>query len=135
MTSPAEMKSTYIDAVDDHSLFYRELRSQFEAAGIQLVDSPVDATATFSILLDKTDQRVSSVSARNVPTEYEVFYSVRYTLQSGADILLDPQFLTLTRDYTYDDTLVLGKAHEAEVLRGAIVDDLVRVVLKQISAL
>jgi LPS-assembly lipoprotein len=135
MTAPAEMNSTYISAIDDHSLFYRELRSQFAAAGMQLVDSPIDATAIFSILLDTTDQRVLSVSARNVPTEYEVFYSVRYTLQSGEKILLDPQSLTLTRDHTYDDTLVLGKAHEAEVLRGAIVDDLVRVVLKQISAL
>ena len=48
MTAPAEMKSTYIDAVDDHSLFYRELRSQFAAAGIQLVDSPVDATVSIS---------------------------------------------------------------------------------------
>ena len=135
LAAPPEMNSTYIDAIDDHSLFYRELRLQFEAAGIQIVDSPIDATAVFAILLDTTDQRVLSVSARNVPTEYEVYYSVRYTLQAGEKILLDPQFFTLTRDYTYDDTLVLGKAHEAEVLRGAIVDDLVRVVLKQISAL
>ena len=46
-----------------------------------------------------------------------------------------PQTLTLTRDYTYDSTLVLGKAREEELLRDAIVDDLVRIVLKQISTL
>ena len=64
LAAPPEMNSTYIDAIDDHSLFYRELRLQFEAAGIQIVDSPSDATAVCAIRLDKTDQRVLSVAAR-----------------------------------------------------------------------
>ena len=49
--------------------------------------------------------------------------------------LLPQQSLTLTRDYTYDSTLVLGKAREEELLREAIVEDLVRIVMKQISTL
>ena len=76
-----------------------------------------------------------SVSARNVPTEYEVYYTIEYALDDGAKNLLDVQMLTLTRDYTYDSTLVLGKAKEEELLRNAIADDLVRIVLKQISTL
>ena len=43
--------------------------------------------------------------------------------------------VTETRDYTYDETLVLGKAHEEAVLREAIAKDLVRIVLKQVSSL
>lgn len=132
---PPEMARTHISAVDVHSGFYRELRAAFRAAGIDVVDSPADATATFTIDFDQTDQRVLSVSARNVPTEYEVYYSIEYWLDSGENRLLDMQSLTLTRDYTYDSTLVLGKSREEELLREAIVDDLVRIVLKQISAL
>lgn len=135
LTVPAEMQRTYIDTADRYTVFYRELRLRLQSAGVQLVDSPADATATFTIMLDRTDQRVLSVSARNVPTEYEVYYSVRYALSSGERRLLEPQFATLTRDYTYDETRVLGKAREEELLRKAIVDDLVRIVLKQISAL
>jgi LPS-assembly lipoprotein len=135
LTVPPEMERTYIAAEDRHSGFYRDLRTALQAAGIDLVDSPADATATFTIAFDATDQRVLSVSARNVPTEYEVYYTIEYWLRSGEKNLLDRQTLTLTRDYTYDSTLVLGKAREEELLREAIVDDLVRVVLKQISAL
>ena len=76
LTVPPEMERTYISAEDRHSGFYRDLRAAFKAAGINLVDSPTDATATFTIAFDNTDQRVLSVSARNVPTEYEVFYTV-----------------------------------------------------------
>lgn len=135
LTTPAEMSRTYIAADDRHSLFYRELRVQMQAAGVNLVESPADATATFSITFDETDQRVLSVSARNVPTEYEVYYTIQYAIESGSKRLLEPQTLTVTRDYTYDELLVLGKAREEELLRGACVDDLVRIVLKQISTL
>lgn len=135
LTTPAEMERTYVAAVDRHSQFYRELRAQLGTAGVSLVDSEADATATFSIFFDDTAQRVLSVSARNVPTEYEVYYTIRYSLNSGPKNLLDSQTLTLTRDYTYDSTLVLGKAREEEALREAIVKDLVRIVLKQISIL
>ena len=134
-TTPTEMERTYIAAADERSLFYRELRAALEASGVELVDSASDATATMSISIDETDQRVLSVSARNVPTEYEVYYTIEYGLYGGDKNLLEVQMLTLTRDYTYDSTLVLGKAREEELLREAIVDDLVRVVLKQISTL
>jgi LPS-assembly lipoprotein len=133
--APPEMQRTYIATNDKHSLFYRDLHAALKSSGVTLVDSSTAATATFEILFDDTDQRVLSVSARNVPTEYEVYYIVEYGLVAGEKNLLEFQTLTLTRDYTYDSTLVLGKAREEELLREAIVDDLVRIVLKQISTL
>ena len=135
LTTPAEMERTYIATSDSYSGFYRDLRAALEMANVNVVDSAAEATATFTILFDETDQRVLSVSARNVPTEYEVYYTIEYALDGGQKRLLERQSLTLTRDYTYDPTLVLGKAREEELLRDAIVDDLVRIVLKQISTL
>ncbi len=133
VTIPPEMDRTFISAPDRQSLFYRELRRELIAAGVVLTDFEADATATITIYYDDSDQRVLSVSARNVPTEYEVFYTIEYGVMSGDTTLLEVQDLTLTRDYTYDATLVLGKAREEEQLREAIARDLVRIVLKQIS--
>ncbi len=129
------MERTYIATEDRYSQFYRAFEKRMLASGVELTESAVDATATFSIGFDTTAQRVLSVSARNVPTEYEVYYTIAYSLDSGTNNLLPQQTLTLTRDYTYDSTLVLGKAREEELLRKAIVDDLVRIVMKQISTL
>jgi LPS-assembly lipoprotein len=135
LTTPAEMERTFIEAIERNSLFHRELQARLRAAGVQLVETPGNATAVLTISIDETDQRVLSVSTRNVPTEFEVYYIVEYSLVSGAESLLAPQYLTLTRDYTYDETLVLGKAREEATMRDAIVQDLVRVVLKQLSSL
>lgn len=135
VTTPAEMQKTFIEPVDEYSQFYRELRLALQSSGVQLVDSAEEATAVLSILADDTDQRVLSVSARNEPTEFEVYYTIAYSIVSGEKVLLSPQDITLTNDYTYDTRLVLGKAHEETMLRDALVSDLVRVVLKQISTL
>ncbi len=133
-TVPPEMQRTYIDTEDRHSLFFRELSRELVAAGVELTPRPSPDAATFSIFADNTGQRVLSVSARNVPTEYEVYYSVRYGIEgSGGNVLLPMQDLTLTRDYLYDTTVVLGKAREEDALRRAIVGDLVRIILKQVS--
>ena len=129
------MARTYISTQDRHSLFYRRLRESLQVAGVDVVESPVDATATFSILSDIPAQRVLSVSARNVPREYEVSYTVYYSVQTGESTLLEPRSQTLTRDYTWDETEVLGKEKEEELLREAIVDDLVRIVLIQLSSI
>jgi len=134
-TAPTGMERTYIAASDQYSLFLREFKAQLRSAGVELTDSAADATATFTISFDDTSQRVLSVSARNVPTEYEVHYTLTYSLDAGATNLMPEQTLTLTRDYTYDSTLVLGKSREEELLRDAIVQDLVRIVMKQISTL
>lgn len=132
---PTEMERTYISASNRHSQFYQSLRRELQASGVEIVDTPVDSTAEFVILKDDTGQRVLSVSGRNVPREFEVFYTVQYQLNSGENTLMEIRQQTLVRDYTWDETLVLGKEHEQELMRDAIVDDLIRVILIQLSSL
>ena len=132
---PTEMERTYISAENRHSPFYQSLRRELSATGVEVVESPLDATAEFAILKDETGQRVLSVSGRNVPREFEVFYTVQYQLTSGETALMEIRQQTLVRDYTWDETLVLGKEREQEVMRDALVDDLVRVILIQLSSL
>lgn len=132
---PVEMERTYISAENRHSPFYQTLRRQLRATGVEIVESPIDATAEFAILKDETGQRVLSVSGRNVPREFEVFYTVQYQLTSGETSLMEVRQQTLVRDYTWDETLVLGKEREQEVMRDALVDDLVRVILIQLASL
>ena len=127
------MAQTYIETTDRHSVFYRKLRDGLRQAGVDVVDSPLNATAMLRIASDETGQRVLSVSARNVPTEFEVFYTVAYDVMSEEKVLLPSRTQSLTRDYIWDETRVLGKEREAEMLREALADDLVRVILIQLS--
>lgn len=132
---PPEMQRTYIAAENRHSLFYQELRRELRAAGLEVLDSPANAGAILTIRTDDTDQRVLSVSGRNVPTEYEVYYTVSYSLEVGEVTLLQPRTQTQVRDYTWDETLVLGKEQEQRQLRDSIVRDLVNIIMIQLASL
>ena len=132
---PPSMATTYIDTDDRMSALYRSLSRALNDAGVVVTDLPAADAATLTIISEQTGQRVLSVSARNVPTEYEVFYTVQYALANGQQSLLTPRTLTLTRDYTYDENQVLGKAAEEQILRESIVEDLVRIIIKQIDAI
>lgn len=132
---PIEMNRTYISTEDEYSIFYRQLKKGLYERGVEVVESPVDATAVFNILQEDTGQRVLSVSGRNVVREYEVFYRIFYSIQTKDKLIKSPQEEILTRDYTYDETLVLGKEREENLLREAIADDLVRIILMQLASL
>ncbi len=129
------MSGTYISTNDTYSPFYRRLSSDLEEAGVAVLPSAADAPAVLTILFEDTGQRVLSVSARNVPTEYEVYYTVEYALAAGNESLVTPRTLSLTRDYRWDENLVLGKAAEEQALREAVIADLVRILVKQIDSI
>ena len=134
-TFPASMASTYIDAEDHYTPFYRDLRVALEQGGVTIAPSPINADAVIRVERDITGQKVLTISARNVPTEYEVFYAVRYSVWINGEEVLPSHALTLSQDYTYDETLVLGKNREAEIIRKAVSADLVRQVRHELSRL
>lgn len=132
---PSAMAQTYVDAVRPSSDFLGSLRDVLRRRGLEVVGDPGQATATLEITEDSSGQRVLSVSARNIPREYEIFYAVTFTLRVGSEALLESESLVMTRGYTYDETQVLGKSREEDTLREAMANDLALQVLRRIEAL
>jgi outer membrane lipopolysaccharide assembly protein LptE/RlpB len=64
-----------------------------------------------------------------------VYYTVTFSLNVGAESLIQRESLVATRAYTYDETQVLAKEAEEQILREALADDLARRVLQRIQAL
>jgi outer membrane lipopolysaccharide assembly protein LptE/RlpB len=132
---PASMASTYIDAEDRYTPFYRDLRVALEQGGVTMAPSPINADAIIRVEKDATGQEVLTISTRNVPTEYDVFYSVSYSVWINGEEVMPSRTLTLSQDYTYDEAQVLGKKREAEIIRDALSADLVRQVRHELSRL
>lgn len=132
---PDSMAATYIDTEDRYTTFYRELTSTLRGSGVQLVDSVVDASAVIRINKDESGQDVLTVSARNVPTEYNAYYVVEYSVWIDGQEVLPEHSVALSQDYTYDSTLVLGKNRESEAILEALVSDVVRQVSQELSRL
>lgn len=125
----------YLAAPDRYSPLYAELVAAMEAAGATIATKRDDATAVVNVHRDQTGRKVLSISARNTPQEYEVFYTVEYSVSADGAEILPRQVLTLTRDYAFDETAVLAKEHEENDLRQALARDLAALVTRRLAAL
>jgi len=134
-TLPPAMARTFVDTTRPHSEFMLTLTDVLRQRGSEVLSSPVVDAAVLDITLDDTGQRVLSVSARNIPREYEVYYAVTFSLSIRGQSLISGETLVVTRSYTYDETQVLAKSHEEQVLRQSLAEDLARRVVRRIESL
>jgi LPS-assembly lipoprotein len=128
-------ETTHIDAEDSQSDFAQGLRQALARSGATVVDKAEGASAVIHVSTDRLDERVLSVSARNVPLEYELVYAVRLSVGAGGKEIMAPEDLTATRDFSFDERQVLAKEREKEILRAALARDLVGIVMRRLAAL
>lgn len=134
---PRALATVRIDAVDTQSEFYFSLRRELLAAGAHLTSDIKDpSAAVVHVLADSTTDVILTVSSLNVPTEYELTYAVRFSVDAaGGKELLAPQQLSQVRDYNYSESAQLAKQHEQQILSDALGDDLAAVVMRRLSSL
>jgi LPS-assembly lipoprotein len=132
---PAEFAYTYVDTKDEQTDFVQDLRKALIASGVKVIRTQGSSGATISVEDDELTERILSVSARNIPTEYELTYRVKFSVTSGGRTLIDSEEVSATRDISFDETQLLAKEREQEILREALARDLVALVMRRLAAL
>lgn len=142
---PTVLEQVRLEVADRQSEFTRALRATLAASGSRLVDAPAGtggavAAATVQpaevrILHDEMTERVLSVDARNIPTDYELTYRVEIQVRAQQRELLAPEPFELSRIYSFDERRQLAKDREKEILREALARDLAGVVTRRLSTL
>jgi LPS-assembly lipoprotein len=78
---------------------------------------------------------VLSVSARNTPQEFEVFYDVEYSIDRAGQEAVPSQTLRLTRTFSFDESELLAKDREEDILREAMARDIATLVVRRLGSL
>lgn len=131
---PPQMHQTAILASNPYSPLVRELTRSLSGANVKVVPSGTQAAAELHILQDTGSRRVLSVDSRDRPQEYELAYTVRFSLTQNGVTLLAPQTVTLTRNFVFNPNNVLAGNEQATRLLDAMRADIVRVVLRRLAA-
>jgi LPS-assembly lipoprotein len=132
---PAALAAVFIDAADRHSDFTRALRTTLVASGAKLVERDTTDAAVVHIVRDEVTERVLSVDARNIPTDFELTYDVEVEVRAGGRELMAVEPFTLTRIYSFDERKLLAKEREKELLREALARDMASIVARRLSSL
>jgi LPS-assembly lipoprotein len=134
-TLPEGARRVFIATADEVTPFAVELRRAIEQAGGTIARSSSAADTVVRIERDRSGRRVLSVSARNTPQEYEVFYSVEYTVQQAGRELVERQPLELIRNLSFEESQLLAKNREEAILREAMARDLAVLVVRRLESL
>jgi LPS-assembly lipoprotein len=132
---PAALARPYLSVKDPYTDFAREFEHQLKSSGALVQDIRQDSTATIEVTKDLVEQRTLAVSATNIPTDYELTYTVTFAVNGPDTQLLAPQTITLSRDYSFQENELLAKEHEADMLRAQMARDLVSIAMRRLTRL
>jgi LPS-assembly lipoprotein len=132
---PTALTNTYVVAGDQQTDFVQGLRKALITSGGKLAARSEDASGTVRITTDSVTQKILSVSANNVPREYEITYTVEFSVSAPGKELLPTQKVEVTRNYSFNERTLLAKENEEAILREGMARDLVGIVMRRLSSL
>lgn len=128
-------KTLYINMPDTTEMYALLARSVRASSQTEVVKSPKDAEAVFSVTGDFPRKVILSLNTSGRVREYQLIrtFSFRVADPQGRD-LLPPAKIELHRDISYTDDLVLSKEAEEALLWRDIQNDLVQQILRRLAA-
>ncbi|MCV2217611.1 LPS-assembly lipoprotein LptE [Thauera sp. Sel9] len=100
-----------------------------------VVDDPEKADARLQILANNRGREILSLTGAGKVREYQLTQTLRFQLldKSGA-VLLPPTAISAAREYTFDDSQVLGKEQEETLLYNDMQQDLLQQLMRRLAS-
>ena len=140
--------------LDSTSEFHAQLKRTIEASspGTRVVTDPKEAEAVLAVLLDRSEKNILSLTAAGRAREYQLIRTFSFRVHGratapaapavkyseapvvGPTEFIPPSTITLRRDITFSDDLVLSKESEEILLWRDIQGDLVQQLMRRLAA-
>lgn len=131
---PPGMKKIHLTVASGGQL-ERQLSRALSNSDVEIVDhSAVDAAdLVITSNTFRTDSLTVSGTAR--VTEYAVRYHVDFYAKAGdGTIIIPPQSVDMSREFSYDATNTIGTASQTEELQRSLIGDMVQSILFRLQA-
>ena len=132
---PEILWNAQVIAQDPQTDFVQGLRRALITSGGKLTNNESQATGTVRVHKDTFTRKILSVSAQNTPREYEITYTVEFSVDGKAGEVLPSQKVEITRDFSFNETQMLAKENEEAILREGMARDLVAIVMRRLSSI
>ena len=132
---PGEMAVTYIKAGNPYDTLVNDFAEALRTHKVTVTEDSQEATATLVIINSTLDKDVLSVNGNGTVLEYQLSQSIQFAVKTGDNVsLLEPQQVSMSRDYLYSSTDVLSKEREEAVVRRTLQRELVNLAILRMAA-
>jgi len=136
---PPQLQSVYVELIDPYHVTAPPLQTSLQVrltrAGATLKSSADDAESVLRLSDLAEGREVLSIGPTGQAIEYRLLTRVTYSLRKkNGQVLIDPQSLTVSRDYSFSAQQILPKEVEETRLRGYIQDSLAEQLLLRVES-
>ena len=131
---PPSMRKIYVAAAGHNGQLLRQLRRSLASDQTEILATPVGATSTLSIIDVTQSSRPLAVDDSGNPVEYQVSYTVEFSLFVQDVAVMEPQTVTLTRNYAYSVANALANQEQEQTLNDAMAKDVARFIAFRVAA-
>ncbi|MBX2886649.1 MAG: hypothetical protein KTR32_42275 [Granulosicoccus sp.] len=140
LSSTTDLGAIFVDAPREVPIAAL-LRQEILNRNLNLTENRDQANVLIRLTQESQSQRILSVQSTGRVSEYELRHSVNLLVAQGENkgiARYNPDqkanTVTVQREYTYDDTGVLGKEDEASILRKEMREELARHLMLRVVA-
>ncbi|MCP5149673.1 MAG: hypothetical protein H6983_19265 [Ectothiorhodospiraceae bacterium] len=129
---PEDVRSVYLEGVP---AIADELEIFLESAGASREKGQAGSDLAIFLRNERYHRRVLSVDPNSgKEREFELVYLVEFDARRGdGTVLVEPQEVSILRDYVFDPDAVIGKSREEEVLREEMRRDAAQQILRRLG--
>ena len=130
---PESLKSVYV--FNASSALQSELTDVVKASKGRLVSSPSEAGLVIKIVSEELKTRVLSIGSTGKSNESELDYFLQFQFYDNQENqVMEEQRIEIAREYFNDQTAVLAKLNEEQIIRKEIYKQAVRMLLLRAEA-
>jgi LPS-assembly lipoprotein len=132
---PQAMSVTYIKGIKPFGTLADDFTAALRLRDIRVTDREHEATAILEITRNDNEKLVVSVDTAGNVLEYEVRQTVGFAVVTpDRKVVVPEQSVSLSRDYIFSSTDVLGKQREEQDVRATLQENLVNLAMLRIAA-
>lgn len=131
---PLDFATIYV-GVSEFSELGAQLRRQIATSGTTtVVEDAAKAEVKLQLLTNEREREILSLTGAGKVREYQLTQRIRFRLIDKADTeLIAPTSILARREYTFDDSLILGKEQEENLLFRDMQNDLVQQLMRRLA--
>lgn len=127
-------KSIYLMAPDVNSPFVNELRRNLQSNRISIAPAAEQADIVLKIASELSDKQILTLAASGRVSEYQLRFRVSLrAYDNKQQDWISAEEMMLYRNFSYDDTKILAKEAEENLLNQSMRSDMVQQILRRLS--
>jgi len=132
---PEEMSVTFVKTPKPWGTLLADFSEALRNRNVTVTDNRDEATAILTIIRSTQDKDVLSVDGAGKVLEFQLSQTILFAVKTGDNIpLLEPQSVSMVRDFLFNSTDVLSKDREEAVIRSTMQRELVNLAILRMTA-